>query len=167
MRFRLHTPLRLATAAFVSMILTALAAGPYAGEARAEGIEVNVDQARLVRLDRPGAEIIIGNPSIADVAVQSNGLLVVTGKSTGVTNMIVLDAGNEIVLNEQISVAADKRLVVVQKGAARETHSCTPACRPVLVPGDAEGHFTPLAKQVQTKMGVAQAALEGAQSGAQ
>jgi Flp pilus assembly secretin CpaC len=36
------------------------------------------------------AEVIIGNPTIADVSVQGGNLLVVTGKSFGVTNIISL-----------------------------------------------------------------------------
>ena len=51
-------------------------------------VQVLVDQATLVRLDRPAAEIVVGNPSIADVSVQSGKVLVVTGKSFGETNLI-------------------------------------------------------------------------------
>ena len=47
-----------------------------------EDANVLIDQASLVKLDRPAAEIVVANPSIADVSVQSGKLLVVTGKPT-------------------------------------------------------------------------------------
>ena len=52
--------------------------------AAAEDLIVKYDQSQLWRLERPIAEIIIGNPTIADVTIQSNDLLVVTGKSFGI-----------------------------------------------------------------------------------
>ena len=62
----------------------------------AEDLIVNYDQSQLVRLPRPAAEIIIGNPAIADVNVQNGNLLVVTGKTFGITNLIVLDAQRNV-----------------------------------------------------------------------
>src|SRR4030081_3444321 len=67
-------------------------------------VQVLVDQATLVRLDRPAAEIVVGNPSIADVSVQSGKVLVVTGKSFGETNLIVMDADGKVVANRQLLV---------------------------------------------------------------
>ena len=72
-------------------IAIAVGAG-HAAMAANNGVAVLVDQATLVRLDRPAAEIVVGNPSIADVSVQSSKLLVITGKSFGETNLIVMDA---------------------------------------------------------------------------
>src|SRR6185295_6796638 len=47
----------------------------------ADDLIVKYDQSQLLRLPRPASEIIIGNPAIADIAIQSGNLLVVTGKS--------------------------------------------------------------------------------------
>jgi len=60
-------------------------------------VEVIIDEATLLRLDRPAAEIVVGNPSIADVSVQSGRVLIVTGKSFGETNLIVMDADGKVV----------------------------------------------------------------------
>ena len=54
-------------------------------QAKASELVVKYDQSQLMRIDRPVSEIIIGNPTIADVSVQSKQLLVVTGKSFGKT----------------------------------------------------------------------------------
>ena len=41
-----------------------------AGNEPPESIAVKIDEARLIRLDQDAAQIIVGNPSIADVDVR-------------------------------------------------------------------------------------------------
>lgn len=139
------------------------AAGSGAAAAQ-EDISVPVDEAQLVHLDRPVTDVIIGNPSIADVTVQSGELLVVTGKSFGVTNLIVLDARGEKILDRKVRVRTDpSQLVHLYKGDGRITYDCSARCAPALVPGDSADHFDALAKSIQTKFGVARSAAEGDQ----
>ncbi len=93
-----------------------------AGIARptAQGLDdiiVTYDQSQLLSLPRPAAEIIIGNPVIADVSVQSGNLLVITGKSFGITNMIALDAKRQVIFERRILVKRDDvRVVNLQRG---------------------------------------------------
>lgn len=63
-----------------------------AGETRGEAVQVVVDHAKVLRLPDKAQTVIVGNPAIADVTVQRNGVMVITGKSYGVTNLIALDA---------------------------------------------------------------------------
>ena len=70
---RTHAPLLFATA----MVLTA----PTAAFALGPDVSVSIDEASMLRLQRPAAEIIIGNPSIADVSVQSGNCLLYTSPS--------------------------------------------------------------------------------------
>lgn len=145
-----------------SLLLTVAFSVLNSGPALSSELNVEIDQATLVRLDKPGAEIIIGNPSIADVAVQSGRLLVVTGKSAGVTNLMVLDGGGRLTFSRKVFVSADtKYLVTVNKGSARQTYSCSPDCGPALIPGDSEAFFEPLAKEIRNKLGLAQSAVDG------
>ena len=148
--------------ALASFVMAALFVAMFAELARASEIKVEIDQVTLIRLDQPGAEIIIGNPSIADVTVQNSRLLVVTGKSAGLTNLMVLDGAGKLTLSKKIFVSPDtKRLVTVQKGVMRMTYSCSPVCNPALIPGDTEGYFQPLAKEIRNKIGLAQSAVDG------
>ena len=48
--------------------------------------------------------LVIGNPMIADVSMQSGGLMVVTGKGYGVTNLIALDRNGATLMEKQVSV---------------------------------------------------------------
>lgn len=165
MRSKAPSPLTQFTGASALLLMATLFVGLHAGPARSNELKVEIDQATLVRLDRPGVEIIIGNPSIADVTVQSSRLLVVTGKSAGLTNLMVLDGAGKLTLSKKVSVSVDtERLLIVSKGTARQTYSCSPACIPALVPGDAETFFEPLAKEIRNKIGLAQSAVDGTTS---
>ena len=73
---------------------------PPVGAVAADTIDVILDQAQTLRLpDRVGT-IVVGNPLIADVTVQSGGLMVVTGKGYGRTNVIALDHHGGVLLEK-------------------------------------------------------------------
>lgn len=103
----------------------------------AGAISVNVNMARILRINAPAATVIIGNPGIADVTIQDPQTLILTGKSYGQTNLIVLDsAGNPIAdtLIEVIQTSDD--VVTVYLGLARITLACEPVCQPTATLGD-------------------------------
>lgn len=143
-----------------AVLLAALLAGAPAAAGQ-NGIAVVIDEAQLVRIDAPAAEVIIGNPSIADVAVQSGRLLVLTGKSFGATNLIVLDPTGREIVNTKITVGPDSaQTVALTKGTASYSHVCAPRCRPILNPGDEPAYADALVKQTRDKLGVAQSVLD-------
>jgi hypothetical protein len=120
--------------------------------ARAADLVVSYDQSQLLRLPRPVASVIIGNPSIADVSVQSGSLLVVTGKTFGVTNIIALDADRNIIQDQRVVVTRDEaRSVNLTKGGLRQSYSCTPECSPTLTIGDDTAYFDLISKHAATK----------------
>jgi hypothetical protein len=140
------------TVAWASAILLLAAAlfAPIA--ARASDLVVAYDQSQLLRLPRPVASVIIGNPSIADVAVQGGNLLVVTGKTFGVTNIIALDADRNIIQDQRVIVTRDEaRIVNLSKGGLRQSYSCTPNCSPTLTIGDDTAYFDMISKHASTK----------------
>ncbi len=162
MRSNATSPFKRILAALASFLTAVLFVGIYSKLANAADLNVKIDQAELVRLDKPGAEVIIGNPSIADVSVQSGRILVVTGKSTGLTNIIVLDGNGREIYEKNIVVAVDsKRHVAVNRGIARETYSCSPVCGPTPTPGDSIAFFDQTSKEIISKIGLAQSAAEG------
>ncbi len=115
------------------------------GDAVAERgeVAVTVDRAKVIRLPERTQTLILGNPSIADVAIQKNGIAIVTGKSYGVTNVIALDNAGNMLAESTVSVSApNDSVVVVQRGLERQSYSCTPSCQPAVVLGDANGFFS-------------------------
>ncbi len=120
--------------------------------ARAEDLVVKYDQSQLLRLPRPVAEIIVGNPSIADVTVNSGNLLVVTGKTFGVTNVIALDSERNVIQDQRVVVTReDARIVSLHRGVKRETYNCAPLCNPSLMIGDDTKYFEEVGKASQSK----------------
>jgi len=123
-------------------ILCASVLALLAGPAIAGDLTVRYDQSQLLRLPRPASEIIVGNPSIADVALQDGNLVVVTGKTFGITNIIALDADHNIIQDQRVMVERDDRKIVnLHKGTLRYTYACTPNCEPTLTIGDEKGFF--------------------------
>jgi len=130
--------------------------------AMAEDFHIQYDQAKLMRIVRPAHSIIVGNPSIADVSIQGKQLLVVTGKSFGVTNLIVLDEGGAVVLNRKLVVQGDdQKFVNLRKGSVRESYNCTPTCQAALVIGDNVKFGSEIGKAIQQKASVSSGSANG------
>jgi Flp pilus assembly secretin CpaC len=106
-------------------------------------IAVSIDQAKLVKLPDRAVTLVVGNPLIADVSIQSGAVAVITGKGYGVTNIVALDSSGAILAEHLIAVHGpqDDDLVVVYRGTARNTYSCMPDCQPRITLGDSKGHF--------------------------
>ncbi len=105
-------------------------------------IAVYVDQAKLVKLPAKVATIVVGNPLIADVTMQSGGIIVVTGKGYGATNFIAMDRNGEVLVDRQIQVEGPTdQLVTVYRGVDRESYSCVPVCQKRITLGDGATYF--------------------------
>jgi hypothetical protein len=131
--------------------------------AAADDLIVKFDQSQILRLPRPASEVIIGNPSIADVSLQGGNLIVVTGKSFGITNIITLDAERQVIQDQRILVRRDEnRVVNVYKSSARSSYNCAPQCNPQLVPGDDEKYFNAFRGTAEAKIGFSEKAADSA-----
>jgi hypothetical protein len=125
--------------------------------APAESVIVNVDEARILKLPERIATIVIGNPLIADATLQGGGILVITGKGYGATNLLALDRAGRVIMEKTVQVqgpVADN-LVVVYKGVARESYSCTPECAPRITLGDDTKYFSDMLGQSGSRVGQA------------
>ena len=113
------------------------------GAALAEKIVVMTDRAKIIKLPDRTKTVIVGNPIVADVTIGKDGLVVLTGKSFGSTNLIALDAAGAVLNESTVEVQqASENLVVMQRGMDRETYSCTPTCMPTVALGDDPKYFT-------------------------
>lgn len=93
------------------------------------GIEVIMNQAKIVKLARPADTIVVGNPAIADASVQDATTIVLTGKGFGVTNLVVLDESGAPIMDELVTVARSTASSVrMYRRAEIQTLSCTPFC---------------------------------------
>ncbi len=120
-------------------------------EPTADAIAVNVDQAKLVKLPTRVATIVVGNPLIADVTLQTGGILVVTGKGYGATNFIAMDRAGEVLVDRVIQVEGPTdQLVTIYRGVDRESYSCMPVCQRRVTLGDGENYFKAAMDQAGT-----------------
>ena len=125
-----------------ALLSTTIAAQAQPMPLAAETIFVFLDQSRLMQLPDRAANVIVGNPLIADLSIQPGGLTVITGKSYGITNFIVTDRKGVVLMEKAVEVSGlGDRTVVVYRGADRETYSCTPMCSRRLTLGDAPEYF--------------------------
>lgn len=137
-----------AAAFFAVAALTVSAAMLAPGAASAEDgmdskrVVVEVDRAQIMRLEDDAAAIIVGNPLIADAAVHDQDMIIITGKSFGSTNMIVLDhKGNEVMTRTLEVRERNDAVVTMHKGTGRMSYSCSPNCEPTLLAGDSTDYF--------------------------
>jgi hypothetical protein len=122
---------------------------------QAADINVILDRAQLVKLPDRVSTIVIGNPVIADAAVQSGGWMVITGKGYGSTNIVALDRTGAILMEKTIEVQGPRDVVVVYRGIERDTLSCTPECSRRLTLGDGNAFFEVTVGQITARNGLA------------
>jgi Flp pilus assembly secretin CpaC len=67
-------------------------------------VEVGAGHAVLLMLDQPARQVIIGDPTVADISVESPTRVVVFGKRVGSTSLMVLDGGHRPVLDAPVVV---------------------------------------------------------------
>jgi hypothetical protein len=116
-----------------------------------DAIDVNVDQAKLVKLPARVSTIVVGNPLIADVTLQTGGMIVVTGKGYGATNFIAMDRSGEVLVDRVIQVEGPTdKVVTIYRGVDRESYSCMPICQKRITLGDGDGYFKSTMEQAGT-----------------
>ena len=128
--------------AATALLLAATLAAPMPALAQdGAPINVNVNMARILRISAPAATVIVGNPGIADVTIQDPQTLILTGKSYGQTNLIVLDSRGEPVADTLVEVVQmSAGIMTVYQGQSRTTLSWAPTCQPVVMMGDDTGY---------------------------
>jgi hypothetical protein len=125
----------------------------------AEVVTVNLDQAKLLKLPEKVATIVIGNPLIADVSLQPGGLMVLTGKGYGMTNLIALDRAGAVLMERSVEVQGPRgNTVIVYSGVERGTYSCTPDCERRITLGDSNAYFDAIINETAARNGMAQGA---------
>ena len=115
-------------------------------------VTVTVDRAKVFTISRPAATVIVGNPSIADATIEDEKTLVLTGRSFGVTNLIILDLAGEAIVDRTVVVRGhESNTVRIYRRADRETMACAPVCEPTLTIGDNPEAFAFASEQIRER----------------
>ena len=102
-----------------------------------ETISVDVNKVEAITLDRDASVVLIANPTIADVAVESERLVFLFGLEPGETNLLIMDAEGGIILSLPVVVVPllERQLTVNRANANEEaTFSCAPRCVAIETP---------------------------------
>jgi Flp pilus assembly secretin CpaC len=127
------------------VLLPMLAVLAWAGAAMADGLNLNWREARVVRLAKPATSVVIGDPTVADVTLDTPTTVIVFGKTPGETNLLVLSGDQELLLDWPVVVTpVSARHVSVLNAVAPDAptevlYACgTERCTRVLSPTDVE-----------------------------
>lgn len=132
MRFQ-RTILR---AAAVSAAL-ALPAAALAGT-----VAVHIDEATPLSVGGPISQVIVGNPSIADVSLTDRRHIMILGRTYGVTNIIALDGVGRRIFETTVNVApAATGRVSVFRGVDVYNYACSERCERTPMPGETQPVF--------------------------
>jgi hypothetical protein len=119
----MHRPVWLLSLAFAA----ALAAG---AAAAATDITVGIHQTVRVALPGTAANVVIADPTVADVAVTDSHSLIIIGKGYGVSGVMVTDHAGRVLMNSRVAVVgSDGGLVTVYRGAATDEYNCSSRCQ--------------------------------------
>lgn len=118
----------------------------------AETLRIEVNKASILKLTETPTTIIIGNPALADITPQDNDVLVLVGKASGRTNIIILDEEGNIMHNYDIAVQEEQSgNLTLYKAGKQWSYSCAPYCERVINPNDDEDAFSLNLNQVLAK----------------
>jgi len=141
------------TRRFLAAIGFALALAP---AALADPFKVNVDQTVTLKLARAANSVVIGNATVADVAVHDSNTLLIPGKAFGSTNLIVLDRGGNKIYENMLDVGGEApHSLTIVRGTGTYTYACSDKCRGTPMVGDAPSHFEEVMNTVKGKAGAA------------
>lgn len=142
----------LIVASFMSLGISATAHASDENYNLSQAVLVTVDNAKVFKISRPANTVIIGNPSIVDATIQDDKTLILTGRSFGVTNLIILDSDGNAIIDQQVVVRGhETNTVRIYRQGSRETMACAPVCEPTLTIGDDNQAFNFASGQIQAK----------------
>jgi Flp pilus assembly secretin CpaC len=132
--------------------------------AEIQTLTVAIDESHVLQLPAQPGAIIVGNPSVADVSIQGQ-KLIVHGRTAGHTNLIVLDLqGNQIAGFNLVGMLQQDSLLSVYRGPTRMSYTCAGTCQTNLQVGDDNDYFQKTLGQTTTKSGLATGSASAASS---
>ncbi|HMB75396.1 MAG TPA: pilus assembly protein N-terminal domain-containing protein, partial [Kiloniellaceae bacterium] len=73
-------------------------------EATGDAFTIELNEGKLIRLNREASSVFIANPGVADVSVKSTRLVYIFGKAPGQTSLFAVDANENVIANMNIVV---------------------------------------------------------------
>ena len=100
--------------------------------------------AKMLKLNVPATDVIIADPSVVDVSVQTQNQLVLIGKNYGTTQLIIL-SGDTVVLDSEVVVSTSNQdssvsvFTATKAGVQERSFSCYKRCATSQLVSSGEG----------------------------
>ena len=92
-------------------------------------LSVSAGAAARIVLGAPVRDIVVGDPTVADVSLVNERTLVVMGKKAGATTILAFDAHGPALADRDVVVSnVPTQAVVVQRGVNAATYACGERC---------------------------------------
>jgi len=92
-------------------------------------LSVSAGAATRIVLSAPVRDIVVGDPTVADVSLVNERTLVVLGKKAGATTVLAFDAHGRPLADRDVVVSnVPTQAVVVQRGVSAATYACGDRC---------------------------------------
>lgn len=130
-------------------------------------LSLKTDQTQVMTMDAPPGNIVVGNPSIADITIEGNQLFL-HGRGYGTTNMIIFDSKGNVAYDFEVTVqdgGANNNITMISGSQMMQTYSCMPTCQVTLHVGDNSGYFGSVISAMGAKNGAATGAKSSDGSG--
>jgi Flp pilus assembly secretin CpaC len=129
---------------FGLLIGAVIVVGATAAVAATGDMTVQLKESRRVGLNGSVANVVVSDPSVADVAMVDPHSVVVLGKGYGSSTVLILDHNGRALLDSRITVVApDDGRVTVFRGAVATEFACAPRCQPASGGGGTPGAVSP------------------------
>jgi Flp pilus assembly secretin CpaC len=116
-----------------------LAATPAGAQSATAPLMVSAGQAARLSLSAPVRDLVVGDPTVADVSLINDRTLVILAKKVGSTSVLAFDARGQALADRQIVVSdVPAGGVVVQRGGMSATYACGASCSQMAAPQAAE-----------------------------
>jgi hypothetical protein len=109
-----------------TLVLAALALGLSAAAAAAAGhMTIRLNENRRLVLHGSASTVVVGDPTVADVAMSDAHSVIVLGKGYGTTQLVVTDHAGHTLLAEDITVVEpDSGRVTFYRGVKESDYAC-------------------------------------------
>jgi Flp pilus assembly secretin CpaC len=103
----------------------------------ADALVVAIDHSVRLPVQGQAANVVVGNPKVADVTVVDSRTLFVSGRAFGQTDVVVLDNLGRTIFSGDVIVGASREgRVSVYRGHDRIDLNCDPGCAVPTAVGD-------------------------------
>ena len=100
-------------------------------------VSVRLDQNTLMELRAPAGTVLIGDPSVVDIALVTPRRIAILGRAYGQTNVIITDRTGRVIFHQEVEVSRpSNNRVSVYRGGLVANFTCSPGCERTPSPGE-------------------------------